>query len=192
MIGGKLDVSENVTHKSRRNLCFCGYKNASSERPFYRHRIETSTMASVQANSTYSLTNAQGGTCIDLSGGDNVSSTFLPQHALCISPDIVDSHWLWVPPRTQSSGTSSRRCMFASQIVDPRCIQWNFENAGQNQTFYLKSAGSGQYLSTAGEPRDGQRLVAAGSPYAWRVDDEQGVESGVRCVGMAVRFWCMC
>ncbi|KAF8547509.1 carbohydrate-binding module family 13 protein [Imleria badia] len=100
-------------------------------------------MASIQANSTYSLTNTKGGTCIDLSGGDNVSIIGYGYH------------------QGPNQG-------------------WTFENAGQNQTFYIKSAGSGQYLSTAGEPNDGQRVVAGGSPYAWRVDDEQGVESGVR------------
>ena len=32
-------------------------------------------MACIQANGTYTLTNLKGGTSIDLSGGDNVSST---------------------------------------------------------------------------------------------------------------------
>ncbi|KAI9566639.1 carbohydrate-binding module family 13 protein [Boletus coccyginus] len=100
-------------------------------------------MASIQANSAYSLTNVKGGTCIDLSGGDNVSIIGYGYH--------------------QGPNQS-----------------WIFENAGSDKTFYLKSKGSGQYLSTAGEPSDGQKVVAAGSPYAWYVEDEQGVDSGVR------------
>ncbi|KAF8547510.1 carbohydrate-binding module family 13 protein [Imleria badia] len=100
-------------------------------------------MACIQANNIYTLINVKGGTCMDLSGGDNVSIIGYGHHQ---GPNQA----------------------------------WIFKNAGQNQTFYLKSAGSGQYLSAAGEPYNGQRVVASGSPYAWRVDDEPGVQSGVR------------
>lgn len=51
---------------------------------------------------------------------------------------------------------------------------------------------SGQYLSTAGEPSDRQKVVAAGSPYAWYVEDEESVDSGVRYVEFRfhVEFLC--
>ncbi|KAN0078019.1 carbohydrate-binding module family 13 protein [Tylopilus felleus] len=100
-------------------------------------------MACIQANGIYSLTNLKGGTCIDLSGGDNYSIIGYGYH--------------------QGPNQS-----------------WIFQKADGDQTYYLKSAGSGQYLAAAGDPRDGQKVVAGGSPYAWRVEDEQGVENGVR------------
>ncbi|KAN0078028.1 hypothetical protein V8E55_010085 [Tylopilus felleus] len=49
---------------------------------------------------------------------------------------------------------------------------WIFQKADGDQTYYLKSAGSGQYLATAGDPSNGQKVVAGGSPYAWRIEDE--------------------
>ncbi|KAG6372450.1 carbohydrate-binding module family 13 protein [Boletus reticuloceps] len=99
-------------------------------------------MSSVQANSSYSLTNVKGGTCLDLSGGDNVS--------------IIGYGYHQGPNQT-----------------------WTFQDAG-NQTYNIKSAGGGQYLSVAGDPSDGQRVVASGSAYPWRVEDQQGVDGGVR------------
>lgn len=66
--------------------------------------------------------------------------------------------------------------------------QWTFENAGGNQTFNLKSAGSNQYLAAAGDPGDGQKVIAGGQPYAWHVEDQQGVDNGVRCV-VRFPFW---
>lgn len=53
-------------------------------------------MPSVQENSTYSLTNVEGGTCIDLSGGDGISGTFL---LLLL---LLGAHPAWC---RQSSGT---------------------------------------------------------------------------------------
>jgi hypothetical protein len=100
-------------------------------------------MSCIQQNGIYSLTNLKGGTCIDLSGGDNVSIIGYEFH----------------------NGPNQA---------------WKFESAGGDRTFNLRSTGSGQYLSVAGEPGDGQKVVAAGSPYAWRIDDVQGTENGVR------------
>ena len=46
-------------------------------------QADSVTVHSLNEESAYSLTNAKGGTCIDLSGGDNVSSTSkLPYLAL--------------------------------------------------------------------------------------------------------------
>ncbi|KAF8421350.1 carbohydrate-binding module family 13 protein [Boletus edulis BED1] len=100
-------------------------------------------MSCIQGNGIYALINVKGGTCMDLSGGDNVS--------------IIGYGFHQGPNQA-----------------------WIFQNVGGNHTYYLKSAGSGQYLSVAGELYDGQRLVASGSPYEWHVEDQQGIDSGVR------------
>ncbi|KAF8435436.1 carbohydrate-binding module family 13 protein [Boletus edulis BED1] len=100
-------------------------------------------MSCIQAYGIYALINVKGGTCMDLSGGDNVS--------------IIGYGFHQGPNQA-----------------------WIFEKLDGKQTYYLRSAGSGQYLSVVGEPYDGQRLVASGSSYEWHVEDQPGIDSGVR------------
>jgi len=109
-------------------------------------------MSNVQANTTYSLTNAKGGTCLDLSGGDNVSIIGYGFH----------------------NGANQG---------------WTFESASDG-AFNIKSR-SGQYLSAAGEPSNGQKVVAGSSPFAWRVEDVQGVDNGVRIMPASNTNFCV-
>ncbi|KAG8215658.1 ricin B lectin domain-containing protein [Butyriboletus roseoflavus] len=122
-------------------------------------------MSFIQANDIYSLTNVQGGTCIDLSAGDDVSGTFTLSHhsepTSLHSPDMVST----VTGYEYHNGDNQA---------------WIFESAGGDKTFFLKSKGINKYLSAAGEPSDEQKVIASESQYAWRVEDQSGVEGGVR------------
>ncbi|KAH0835445.1 ricin-type beta-trefoil lectin domain-like-domain-containing protein [Lanmaoa asiatica] len=108
-----------------------------------------------------------------------------------LSPAWFDSHRLWVPQRTQSSVERPQPLAKRHTIADmPR--QWIFQNAGGDKMYYLKSVGSGQYLSAAGEPRDGQNVIAAGSPYAWRSRrTNRAWNSGVRFMPASNTNFCV-
>lgn len=139
-------------------------------------------MSFIEANTTYYFTNLKGGTCVDLSGGDNTSSTSLSSTSPWdLTRDAPASHRLRLPPGPEPNGAHPLASS-ACSLTHAR-TQWTFENAG-GDTFFIKSSGSGQYLSAAGDqPSDGQKAVAAGAPYyAWRVQDEAGVDGGVRWV----------
>lgn len=50
--------------------------------------------------------------------------------------------------------------------------QWDLEQA--NGGFRIKNAGSGQWVNTRGEPRDGCRVITSGQPRIWEIKHEQG------------------
>ncbi|KIJ57645.1 carbohydrate-binding module family 13 protein [Hydnomerulius pinastri MD-312] len=63
---------------------------------------------------------------------------------------------------------------------------WIFEKVGGG--FYIKSVSSAQFLGIAGEPQDGQMVIASPSPFEWHVVDEPGVNKAVRLFVPGTRF----
>ncbi|KAI9566641.1 carbohydrate-binding module family 13 protein [Boletus coccyginus] len=66
--------------------------------------------------------------------------------------------------------------------------EWYFEKAGEDHVFFIKSSGSGLFLTSAGELYDGQKVVADDAPFPWRVEDVGNSE--VKCV-VANRNFCV-
>ncbi|OAX34811.1 hypothetical protein K503DRAFT_418071 [Rhizopogon vinicolor AM-OR11-026] len=110
-------------------------------------------MASIQDQHTYTFTNCQGGTVLDLSGTDNYSIIGYQNH----------------------NGTNQ---------------QWVFERA--NTHWFIKSAGSDQYLGILGDissAQNGTRVIAVSSPFAWVVEDSDvSGAQGIRILARGTDF----
>ena len=74
-----------------------------------------------------------------------------------------------------------------SIIVVVCLIQWLFQRADADKMFSLKSMSQGhrpsEFLSICGGPTDGAMLMI-GKTHHWRIEEESGVDGGVRCVGL--------
>ncbi|OAX34812.1 carbohydrate-binding module family 13 protein [Rhizopogon vinicolor AM-OR11-026] len=113
-------------------------------------------MACIQDQHTYTLTNCEGGTVLDLSGGDNRS--------------IIGYH---------DHGGPNQSWIFQR------------DDSGDN-IWYIKSAGSGQFLGMEGhinDIRDGTKVVAVSSPFRWNIEDSDisGVQ-GIRILAHGTVF----
>ena len=146
-------------------------------------------LGSPSAGGTYILVNALTRTCLDLSGGDNRSCTSP------LSPFSSLKRTSLIPIREQVIGWGVHvgfnqlvrivrvtLSLYLTALPNGR-NQWAFQAASEGN-FYIKLANSTQYISIAGEPSKGQRVVASVSPFAWSIREEPGSDSGIRYVNM--------
>jgi hypothetical protein len=140
-------------------------------------------MACIQNQHIYTLRNCQGGTVIDLSGGDNYSSRHRSP-SIKASADVVltCSHRLPRPQRSQPGGNAPIVTLRKGSINDFCCSQWIFQQ--EDDGWFIKSVGADKYLGIEGDAEDagnGTKVVASSTPCKWDVRDSdvEGV-NGIR------------
>ncbi|KAI0710824.1 ricin-type beta-trefoil lectin domain-like-domain-containing protein [Earliella scabrosa] len=141
-------------------------------------------MASVQGGKTYKITNAKGGTVLDLSGGQE-NSPITGYNFNGGSNQQVRPPSLVVYPLFTAFLPSHA----PNELTTTTHAQWLLEDSG-NGHFKLKNAATGLYIGFQGEPSNGAPVSAVRNGTEFEIKQDKTDNSVLRCF-VAGTLYCL-